>query len=184
MLLKTTVPKVLLRKLPLETFVKGSRSRMLPKKYRGKVPLKTTISECCSKNYHSKSSSKISVGECCWKKCLESVARNNCTQMLLKKPPLETFFKTIRSRKLSKNVLRISATNNNRAEVLLKKPPLQMFVRTIRSRLPPKSVSRKSVAKNHRTEMLNCSSKNCRSKCSSKIAVTECGWKSTKKKSH
>ena len=110
------------------------------------MSLKTIVRKRCLNHYRSKHSSKTTVAEGSRKTYIESVAKNNSTQMLLKKPPLETS-KTIRSRKLSKNVLRISATNNNRAEVLLRKPPLETFVRTTRSRMPLKSVSRKNVAK-------------------------------------
>ena len=117
------------------------------KKYPENLSLKTIVRKRCLNHYRSKHSSKTTVAEGSRKTYIESVAKSNSTQMLLKKPPLETFVKTIRSRKLSKNVLRISATNNNRAEVLLRKPPLETFVRTTRSRMPLKSVSRKNVAK-------------------------------------
>ena len=72
---------MLLKKLPLQTFVKNIRSKILPKKLLHKSVVQSNRTEMlCSKNYRSKRLSKISVDECCWKKYLESVATNNRTQ--------------------------------------------------------------------------------------------------------
>ena len=80
---------MLLKKLSLETFVK---------KYPETLSPKTTVRKCCLNHYHSKRSSQLSLAECCRKKYIESVAKNNRTEVLLKKPPLETFATKIRSR--------------------------------------------------------------------------------------
>ena len=69
------------------------------------------------------------------KKYLESVAANSRTQMLFKRPPLETFIKTIRSRMLSKFVRRNSVAKNNRPKMLLRKLPLATFVKKMRSKM-------------------------------------------------
>ena len=150
---------MLLKKLPLQTFVKNIRGKKLSEKLLQKVSLKTTVLKCCSKNRRSKRSSKLSVAETC-QKCIEKQCRYKHT---FRNAAQKTGAPKVRQiypyQNAAKKVPRKSATNNNRAQVLLKKPPPQTFVRTIHSRMPPKSVSRKSIAKNHCTEMLNCNSK-------------------------
>ena len=64
---------MLSRKLPLETFVKRFRERKLRKTCRENVPLKATLSKCCSKKYRTKRPSKTFVAQFCQKNTKNTV---------------------------------------------------------------------------------------------------------------
>ena len=70
---------MLLEKLSLETS---------SKKFREKWSLTTPVQKCGLNHYHLKRLSKKCVAKCCRKILRKSVAKNNCTEILLRTLPL------------------------------------------------------------------------------------------------
>ena len=193
MWLQTTVPKFLLRKLLLETFVKDSRNRMLPKTYQGKVPLKTTISKCCSKNYRSK---RLSHNPCASRKARQKscprtmdgtpeVGNRRNNPLLEKTGPrgrgrlAEPRKPGSRQRKMEEPYQKKKSRNdemgeanervdkkchkNNRTKILSRKLPLETFIKIMRDKMLPKILTVLLKA-----TLLEICTKNYRSKRSSK----------------
>ena len=59
--------------------------------------------------------------------------------MMLRKLLLETFFNSLHSKRLPKQLLRNSVAKNSRTKQLLRKLPLETFVKNIRIRMLPKN---------------------------------------------
>ena len=122
---------MLLKTLLLESFVKNMLSTILSKKQETvllKQPYQNDTEKTAARNVSQKFAQQNAVG----KKLRNIVAKNNRTEMLLRKLPLETFVKNIRKKMLSKITKRKLVANNNRTEMLLKSLKLETFVNKMR----------------------------------------------------
>ena len=96
---------MLLKTLLLESFVKKMRSTILSKNQETvllKQPYQNDTEKTAARNVCQKFAQQNAAG----KKLRNSVAKNNRTEMLLRKLPLGTFVKTIRIRMLPKSTKR------------------------------------------------------------------------------